>query len=200
VKGHDNLERTSEIVGTSADSAGPTGSPRCLFDLKPTEIQTTRGAIMLSAFPIGWCSWSFQIEDHVRAVATIDMHWVRERANVRIGDEDYKLGRYAFVRGTFELRHGGVRVAKATKRALIRSFDVEAGGRRFKLSAISMFGRAMGLYENGQLIGKMAPFGIWSRRANVNFPDDLPLEVRVFLIWLVLILWRRAASSAAAAG
>jgi hypothetical protein len=153
---------------------------------------------MLSAFPIGWCSWSFQIEDHVRAVATIDMAWVRERANVRIGDENYKLGRYAFVRGTFELRHDGVRVAKATKRALVRSFDVEAAGRRFELSAISMFGRTMGLYENGELIGKMAPFGIWSCRANVYFPDDLPLEVRVFLIWLVLILWRRAASSAAA--
>ena len=155
---------------------------------------------MLSAIPISWCSWSYQIEDLSQAVATIDMAWIRERADVRIGDAEYKLGRYAFVGGTFELSHEGELLAKATKRALVRSFDIEAGDRRFTLSAISLFGRAMGLYENGEPIGEMAPTGIWTRRARVDFPDDIPLDVRVFLIWLVLILWRRAASSAAAAG
>ncbi|MDA0588221.1 MAG: hypothetical protein O2820_04810 [Planctomycetota bacterium] len=155
---------------------------------------------MLSAIPISWCSWSYQIEDLSQAVAAIDMAWLRERADVRIGDAEYKLGRYALVGGNFELSHEGELVAKATKRTFVRSFDIEAGERRFELSAISIFGRTMGLYENGELIGKMAPVGFWSRRANADFPDGLPLDVRVFLIWFVLILWRRAASSAAAAG
>jgi len=155
---------------------------------------------MLSAFPIRWCSWSFQIEDHARAVATIDMAWIRERANVHIGEEQFRSGRNSFVRGSFYLRHDGELIATAKKRSLFRTFDVKAGGRHFELSAVSIFGRTMRLHENGRPIGTISPAGIWSRKAHVKFPESLPLEVRVFLIWLVLILWRRAASSNVAAG
>lgn len=155
---------------------------------------------MLKAVPISWCSWTFQIEDERHNVAKIDMAWLRESANLRIGGDTYRAAKCSAFGGTFELTHDGTVVASAGKRMMIRTFDVAAGDRHFELSALSIFGRSFGLYEHGQLIGTMGPTGIWSRKARVDFPDDVSNEVQVFLIWLVLILWRRSASSNAAAG
>lgn len=46
----------------------------------------------------------------------------------------------------------------------------------------------------------MTPEGILTRRAAVTLPLDLPLPVRVFIIWLAVIQWRRDDDSAAAPG
>ena len=35
-----------------------------------------------------------------------------------------------------------------------------------------------------------------TRRALVDLPPDLPLPVRVFVIWLTVILWKRQAEAA----
>lgn len=155
---------------------------------------------MLKAVPIGWCSWSFRVEDESGPCAHIDMAWVRESAELDIDAVRYRVTKTAPFGGGFEMTQDGQVVASAGKRMMVRTFDVQADERHFELSALSMFGRSFGLYENGQLIGTMSPLSMWGRTAEVSFPDDVPRNVQVFLIWLVLILWRRAASSAAAAG
>lgn len=155
---------------------------------------------MLKVVPNSFCSWSFRVEDFEGAVEQIDMAWVREHAEVTIGDDRYRVTKTAPFGGGFEMTRDGQVVASAGKRMMVRTFDVQAGERHFELSALSIFGRAFGLFENGQQIGTMSPVSMWGRTARADFPDDIPRDVQVFLIWLVLILWRRAASSAAAAG
>jgi hypothetical protein len=68
------------------------------------------------------------------------------------------------------------------------------------LSVPRIFARAFGLFENGQQIGTMSPVSMWGRTARADFPANIPRDVQVFLIWLVLILWCRAVSSAATTG
>jgi hypothetical protein len=155
---------------------------------------------MLKAIPIGWCSWSFWIEDKAGRFAHIDMSWVLESAELDIDGERYRVRKPSAFGGSFELIRDGHVVATAGKRMMVRTFDVQAGDRHFELSALSVFGRAFRLSENGLQIGTMSPVSMWGRTAEVDFPDDFPRDVQVFLIWLVLILWRRAASSSAAAG
>lgn len=155
---------------------------------------------MWKAVPVGCCSWSFRIEDQAGVLAHIDMAWVRESAELTIDGERYRARKTSAFGGLFELTRGGVVVATACKRKMSRAFDVQAGDRSFELSALRIFGRAFGVFENGQQTGCMNPVSIWGRTSDVHLPGDVPREVQVFLIWLVLILWRRAASSAAAAG
>ena len=51
------------------------------------------------------------------------------------------------------------------------------------------------LLEGSEEVGKISPDGIFTRRATVNLPETLPLPVRVFLVWLTLILWKRDSDS-----
>jgi hypothetical protein len=44
------------------------------------------------------------------------------------------------------------------------------------------------------------PNHLFTRACTLEFPDDLPVPVQVFLFWLVALMWRRAASDAAAGG
>ena len=39
------------------------------------------------------------------------------------------------------------------------------------------------------------PRGLFSRKLTIDLPDELSLAVQVFMTWLVIILWRRAAKS-----
>ena len=39
-----------------------------------------------------------------------------------------------------------------------------------------------------------------SRKARVELPDELPLPVRVFVLWLVLLMWKRESDAAASSG
>ena len=40
--------------------------------------------------------------------------------------------------------------------------------------------------------------GVFTRRSTANLPEGIPLPVKVFIIWLVVILWKRESDSAAA--
>ena len=42
--------------------------------------------------------------------------------------------------------------------------------------------------------------GLFTRRAEARLPDELPLPVKAFILWLVIILWERESDSGPAAG
>jgi hypothetical protein len=41
----------------------------------------------------------------------------------------------------------------------------------------------------------MRPEHVFTRRSAVDFPDNLPLPARIFMIWLTILLWKREAES-----
>jgi hypothetical protein len=52
--------------------------------------------------------------------------------------------------------------------------------------------------EGGKQIGSVYPEHALTRKAVIDFPEEIPLVVRVFMFWLVVILWKRASDAAAA--
>ncbi len=57
------------------------------------------------------------------------------------------------------------------------------------------------LSRNGVgLVGSVRRKGLFERERTVDLPEELPLEVRVFAVWLVVVLWKREVSTAPAAG
>jgi hypothetical protein len=155
---------------------------------------------MLTAVPKRWFSWDFTVMEGSQAVAEIDISWWRERGMLTVQGVNYRVYREGRMSGEFILESADSVMARAEKpSAFHRSFTIDHEGRRYTLQAKTVFGRGFLLLEGDREIGSLSPEGIFTRRAIVDFPQALPLPVRVFIIWLAVILWKRESDSAAAA-
>lgn len=133
-------------------------------------------------------------------VGVIECSRMWEQATITIGTTSYTAAREGKMSGLFYLEANGIRLASAEKpSSLHRLFTVRAGGRTFSLKAASAFGRAFVFTENDVEIGKIARRGIFSSKSTAELPDDLAVEVQAFLIWLVIIIWRRQTRATTAA-
>lgn len=54
------------------------------------------------------------------------------------------------------------------------------------------------MFEGETEIGRVSPQGILSRRAEVDLPDAWPLPLKIFIVWLAVLLWKRDSDSSAA--
>jgi hypothetical protein len=156
---------------------------------------------VLDAMPRGLFSWGFTVRQDGDTIADIDPSWFGERAEVRAGGQTYSAYRQGLLAGTFVLQSGERALARVRKAsAFLRAFDIDLAGRPLELKATSFWTREFVLFEGGVPVGRIAPAGWFGRRAVIDPPPDVPLPAQLFLLWLVLVLWRRADAAAAAAG
>ena len=88
---------------------------------------------------------------------------------------------------------GGKQFTEEIQKQLNITYD-EA---EYTLKAQSPFVRTFELLQNDERIGLVEPDHIFTRKMTADLPETLTLAVRVFIIWLVIILWKRAAQSSA---
>jgi hypothetical protein len=132
-------------------------------------------------------------------VGAIECSRMWERATIRIDGANYAAARDGKMSGAFYLEASGNRAATAEKPSMSgRLFTVRIGDRTLTLKAASTFGRSYVLTEHDVQIGAIAPLGWLARKWRAELPDDLAPEVQAFLIWLVIILWRRATAAVVA--
>jgi hypothetical protein len=94
----------------------------------------------------------------------------------------------------FFLDQGATRLALAvTPHWSLRIFHLEYEGKPYGLRATS---GGFVLTCNGVERGLIAKKGWLSRQATADLPDDLPLPVNLFLIWLSLLMWKRDSDGA----
>jgi hypothetical protein len=93
-------------------------------------------------------------------------------------------------------KNGAVMAHADKPSALLRSFNVYHAGRTYALEAESAFRRKFVLRASGLTIGSIAPQRACYRDALIDLPIELPLPVRLFMLWLTLLLWKREADSA----
>jgi hypothetical protein len=154
---------------------------------------------MLTLIPKSWFSWDFRVTDNSGDIALIDRHWFREDASFSINGRSFDVRRTSLVRGTFALEHAGVTVAEARKPSSFRrAFDITTATDHYRLEAANIFGRAFVLSHDGIPVGGVRPTSFIGRSATAQFPERLPREIQLFIVFLVLVLWRRAADAAAA--
>jgi hypothetical protein len=83
-------------------------------------------------------------------------------------------------------------LARATKESIFaRRFAVRLESRELTLRAPSCLLRRFELIEQGSVVGVIVPDHLLTRACTVELPDDLTVPVRVFLFWLVMLMWRR---------
>jgi len=152
--------------------------------------------MVLQIVPTHWYSWDFTVTDESRTVADIAMSWWGEKGALTIDHTTYRVYREALMSGAFVLEHAGSVLARAEKPSVFRrEFVIRHAGREYTLRPRSMFRRAFVLVEGSREVGSLAPTSAFTRKAAADLPHDLPLPVRAFIVWLVVISWRRAQDS-----
>jgi hypothetical protein len=163
---------------------------------------------MLTIIPKAWYSWNFRVVDQDRPLAFLDLSSWREKGTLTIEGVEHRVYREGVMSGDFVLERNGTVLARASKpSALFNRFVVAHQGREFTLEKKSIWRRAFVLQsrlgEAGSAreteIGSLAPVSTWTRKASADLPNDWPLPLKVFIIWLAIIMWKREANAAGAA-
>lgn len=105
----------------------------------------------------------------------------------------YRLRRAGALRERFTLEGADVTqpvASVAQVDPLRRDYTVEVGEQRLRLRAESPLRTGYLLLEDDRVVGALHPAGPLRRGVEADLPDDLPLEVDVFLVWVILLLWR----------
>lgn len=146
---------------------------------------------MLYATPRHKLSWDFTVYQDEGQVAKIDGAWLRERAVLTVGGDKYKAARVA---GAFELAQGEQVLVRAEESGFdAPSFTVAYEEMVYQLKAKPGDEQVYQLSKKGgSVIGTFLMEGIMTRKIEARLPDDLPLVMRIFLLWLVILAWKRA--------
>jgi hypothetical protein len=148
--------------------------------------------MMLHIAPVSWYSWAFKVSDESRTVADIAMSWWREKGALAADGVNYRVYREGLASGAFVLEGPGSVLARAEKpSAFRREFSVRHDGREYTLRPRSIFGRTFILTAGSREIGSVTPHNAFTRKATADLPADLPIPVRAFIVWLVMIAWKR---------
>ena len=156
---------------------------------------------MLEIVPQAWYSWDFRVLEAGEEVARLDRAWVRERGVFELDGDTYEIRRTSVLRGSFLLQRGTVVVARAEKPSLFRrAFDIRVGAVPFRLEAVSALRREFRVLRAGVPAGTIRPVSAFRRTAIADLAPGIPLPVRLFLIFLTLVLWKRRDAAASSGG
>jgi len=149
---------------------------------------------MLTVVPKAW-SYTFSVMDGTDSVAqAVDLSWWRDKGELRIQDDIYTARRD---KSSYILESAaGVLARTERPRRWRRELVIEHLGRRYTLRAKSAFRREFQLLDGPVKIGSISPEGLFTRRAAVELPRMFPLFLQVFIIWLVMMLWKQEDSAA----
>ena len=145
--------------------------------------------------------WQFDIFENDSLVADIDLKIWKEGADIEIKGEPFRIYRDGMFRGPYVLEAHRTELVRAKKTSVFkRRFEVDFAGRRFVLRATSIFRRTFTVTEEpvdgiGVEVGLIKAVKWYKYAAIASFDDDLPMAIDVFLIALVLMMWKRSAQS-----
>jgi hypothetical protein len=134
-------------------------------------------------------------------VGEIDCDRMWQRATITIGNATYSAARQGKMSGAFYLEANGTRLASAERLSAWRGgFTVRAGAATYTLRPASVFGRTFILAENEADIGSIARQSFFGSKSRAELPDNLALEIKAFLIWLVITVRQQAMVAGVVAG
>lgn len=152
---------------------------------------------MFHITPQGWIgSQTYDISEEGIPVAELRLARIRDRTTFTVEGVDYTVRREGLFRQTYLLETAGRTVARATTWfPFARGFEVMAGDRLLSFKR-SLFLRTFTLWHGNLQVGRMRRDAWLQRTATADFPADIALPIQLFLIFLVLVTWRRARRAA----
>jgi hypothetical protein len=140
--------------------------------------------------------FSFRTPDH--ELVKLDVSQWREVARFKLKQDEFSLYREGEwkgklkLRGPFVLAKNGEVIVRAQKVSMFRStFSIDLAGKTCMLKSKSIFSRTFLVLQNDREIGNVRRAHFWSRRTLVDLPADWPVALKVYIFWLVLMMWNR---------
>jgi hypothetical protein len=88
-------------------------------------------------------------------------------------------------------------VARAIKPSSFRDkLAVQFGSRSIELKKLRWTSRKFGLFDGDTQVGTIYPRGMFTKRTHIDLPSEWPLAERVFMFWLVFVMWKRDSQAA----
>ena len=149
---------------------------------------------MSLAKPRGLLTSGFDLLGDDMLLATMEGSFWREGGSVRVGNDVWELRRQGW--STFRLVRNDVDEAVARHRGFFKnSFEIDHAGRTYQLAQRSIWRRTFAVLDGGVEVGNIEPTSVWTNAAAVRLPDNMPLQLQVFIVGVVAIQWRRAQAS-----
>jgi hypothetical protein len=134
-------------------------------------------------------SWTYRISDSDTAIATITPAWFFSDATIDHQGTIYNVTS-KFLSYRWKLHRAGEFLAKGYEPSpFLRVVNVTAGELSCSLRAKDFFTRSYEIELGGRAIGRIAPQGIFTRRATIDC-DELPVHLQLFSFCIVVLRWR----------
>ena len=166
----------------------------------------------------GLFSCDYDVRHRGRRIAVLDRAAFRERASFEFEDVEYELRSRGLGGGKIQLLRGDDVIARATRRSIWTSaYDIEAAMRRapggpgsgaealargevdsLSLTKPSIWSSRYEIHRGRRRIGGIGKASVWGSTAKLHLREDFSLPLAVFLGYVVITLWNRQNSTAAA--
>lgn len=159
--------------------------------------------MLLRAVPKGWFSYDFAVSDAAGTPAGYaDLSNWRERAELDVGGRRYQAHHVSWDKEFLLTNEDGRTVLVAEKPSAWKErFSFEHDGHGYELGKESVWKSDLVLAREGVgKVGHVLRRGAFKREWEAELPDELPVEVGVFVLWLAVLLARRSDSAAASGG
>ena len=154
---------------------------------------------LLRAHPTRFFSWNYQVWDEADLASRLELELgaFREGGRVLVDGEEFIVRKEGVLGSHFIMETESGVLAEAVKPSAIRrEYRIRVADQVFTLKAAGALSRKYVLLHGSRELGSISPSGFFGRTAIVDLPEDVPIPIRLFLLFLVLLLWKRAAAAA----
>ncbi|MCF8260738.1 MAG: hypothetical protein K9J12_08190 [Melioribacteraceae bacterium] len=154
---------------------------------------------MLIAEPKNFFSGDFRIFDDNKEIAFLDSSVWKESAQLKFENETYEFNREKSFSGLFRLMLKDRTLLKAEKpSAFSNKFEIEFKGAHYTLKKGSVWKREFHILKSDRIIGSIKPLGVFTQKTKIDLPENWLPITKIFLFWLVSIIWKRENSAGGA--
>jgi hypothetical protein len=150
--------------------------------------------IQFHLLPRAWYSSDYRVLKDGTQLTCLKFESWPERSIFALAGVVYLARKEKWSSPNFFLLLDQTRIARAEKpSAFSREFLIEYDQRRYVLRPSGRNRFALG--EREIEVGWVAKQRWFGRKAHAELPDDMPIPVCVFVLWLVALMWKRDADS-----
>ena len=142
---------------------------------------------MLIVTPKAWDSWDYSVHDESGLVGEICVGSRLIVSVLTVGDESYGVRMRGWINHRYSMESSDVVVAEARAPYFGSWRFLEYSGGQYTLRSRSFWSdKTVDLFRENTVVGSVVHTSYRSG-ATADLPDELPVQIRFFVIWLTLI-------------
>lgn len=149
---------------------------------------------MLRVIRRGWFLPTFKVFENDVELHDIEFKFGSKTMNFEIQGVDYKFeARETFFSGgSYSIESNNSILAVADRPGMLgRTFSFDLGTRQYQMCPKSNWKRSFVLLEGERQVGEIYCEKGFSGEFIAELPADLSLPIKIFLLWLILLMWHR---------